>query len=236
MIALWLALVLGADRVGVGPGVYAPLYAAAPTEKPQAVAAFMLDVVPVTNARFLAFVRENPQWRRDQIKGVYADSGYLQRWAGPLDPGRASGQRPVTTVSWFAARAYCAWAGGRLPTEAEWELAAAADETQKDARRTPAFRQRLLDWYGRPNPAFLANIREGKANVWGIYDLHGLVWEWVLDFGSTGPSGKQQCGAGAGTASEKDDYASFMRAAFRSALQARYTVANLGVRCAGENK
>ncbi len=234
MIALWLTLVLAADRAAVGPGVYAPLYPAAPGQTQQPVRAFVMDVVPVTNARFLAFVRENPRWRRDQIKPVFADSGYLQRWAGPLDPGRASGQRPVTMVSWFAARAYCAWAGGRLPTEAEWELAAAADETQKDARRMAAFRQRLLDWYGRPNPAFLPNVREGKANVFGLYDLHGLIWEWVLDFGNTSPGTRQQCGSAASGASEKDDYAGFMRLAYRSSLEARYTVGNLGFRCAGD--
>ena len=246
---LWVALALAAEtprQVSVGPGVYRPVYPAAPDETTVSIGAFILDAAPVTNAQFLAFVTQNPQWRRDRIKRVFADPGYLQHWSGPMDPGAEAGARPVTDVSWFSTRAYCAWAGGRLPTEAEWEFAAAADEKQRDARRTPAFRERLLAWYGKPNPLQLANVRQGKPNIWGIYDLHGLVWEWVLDFGNTmisgdsrdgkDPSGRQFCGAGASNATEKEDYASFMRIAYRSALEARYTVGNLGFRCAADKK
>lgn len=235
--ALLLALALGADqpdRRAVGPGVYLPIYPAAIEETRIRIAAFTLDAAPVTRGEFLAFVTQVPQWRRDRVKRLFADPGYLEDWAGPLDPSAGSSQRPVTSVSWFAARAFCKWAHGKLPTEAQWELAAAADETQTDARRTPAFRAQLLAWYGRPNPPQLADVRAGKPNVWGVHDLHGLIWEWVLDFGNTRISAGQFCGAGATTASEKDDYAGFMRFAFRSALEARYTVGNLGFRCAGD--
>lgn len=234
------------ERVPVGPGIYVPVYPAAPDETKVRIRAFSFDVTPVTNAQFLAFVTEVPQWRRDRIKPVFADSGYLQHWAGPLDVGPEADLRPVTFVSWFAARAYCSWAGGRLPTEAEWEFAAAADEKTKDARKTPAFRDKLLTWYSRPNPPQLANVRMGKPNFWGVYDMHGLVWEWVVDFGNTmvssdsrdgaDPSGRKFCGAGALNASEKEDYASFMRIAYRSALEAQYAVGNLGFRCVGEKK
>ncbi len=247
--ALWVALALAAElprRLPVGPGIYVPLYPAAPAETKVSISAFTLDTAPVTNRDFLAFVTENPQWRRDRIKRVFADLGYLQHWSGPMDPGSDAGQRPVTFVSWFAARAYCRWTGGRLPTEAEWEFVAAADEKQKDARRTTAFRQKLLAWYGRPNPPQLANVGESRPNVWGIHDVHGLVWEWVLDFGNTmisgdsrdgkDPSGRQFCGAGATNASEKEDYPGFMRIAYRSSLEARYTVGNLGFRCAGDKQ
>ena len=73
-------------------------------------------------------------------------------------------------------------------------------------------------------------------------DLHGLVWEWVLDFGNTlvsedsregTPQGTSRfCGAGALSSGKKGDYASFMRLAFRGSLQAPYTTGNLGFRCA----
>jgi formylglycine-generating enzyme required for sulfatase activity len=110
----------------VGPGVYRPLFAPAPGQTEIPVAPFLLDRVPVTNADFLAFVNAHPEWRRDRVASLLADEAYLSRWASPgvlgpaVDPGR-----PVVDVSWFAARAYCAARGLRLPTEAQWELAAA---------------------------------------------------------------------------------------------------------------
>lgn len=240
--ALLAVMVATPPMVAVGPGSYRPIYAASVKEQEVPLPAFSLDVAPVTNAAFLEFVKANPLWRRDRVRGLFADPGYLKHWAGPLDPGTAGEQAPVIWVSWFAAQAYCAARGARLPTEAQWEFAAAADETQLDARRTPAFRERLLAWYSRPNPPRPPQIRQGKPNAWGVYDLHGVVWEWVLDFGSTliagdsrdgnAPRGRQFCGAGASSASEKDDYAGFMRIAFRSSLEANYTVGNLGFRCA----
>ena len=237
--ALLLGLTLAGElprRVPVGPGVYRPIYPASPGQSREPIAALTLDAVPVTNARYLEFVLANPRWQRGQPKAVFADAGYLQHWASPLEPGPALSERPVTFVSWFAARAYCAWAQGRLPTESEWEFAAAADEKQQDARRAPAFRERLLAWYGQPNRAQLPEVGRGKPNVWGVRDLHGLVWEWVLDFGNTMISTGPYCGAGSAGASEKEDYPSFMRIAYRSSLEARYTVGNLGFRCAGSTR
>jgi sulfatase modifying factor 1 len=111
----------------VGPGVYRPIYPASPKETELPLPAFLLDATPVTNAQLLAFVVAQPQWRRDRIKRVFADRGYLQHWQGPLTLGEEGPDQPVRFVSWFVARAYCAASGGRLPTEAEWELAAAAD-------------------------------------------------------------------------------------------------------------
>ncbi|MBS1151840.1 MAG: signal peptide protein [Myxococcaceae bacterium] len=228
--------------VKVGPGVYRPIYPAAASQTELTLPGFLLDVTPVTNGALLAFVTAQPQWRRDRVKRVFADRGYLQHWEGPLKPGEADPDQPARFVSWFVARAYCAHRGARLPTEAEWELAAAADETELDARRTPAFRDRLLAWYAQPNPARLPKVGAGKPNAWGLHDLHGLLWEWVLDFGNTmissdsrdgkDPSGRRFCGAGAANASEKDDYPSFMRIAFRSSLEGNYTIGNLGFRCA----
>lgn len=245
---LWL-LVLGLEAAAaepemakVGPGVYRPIYPASPSETEVALPAFLLDVAPVTNGELLAFVTAQPQWRRDRIKRVFADRGYLQHWTGPLELGGAEAKQPARFVSWFVARAYCAQRGARLPTEAEWELAAAANETERDARRTPAFRDQLLSWYAQPNPARLPSVKSGKPNLWGAYNLHGLLWEWVLDFSNTmissdsrdgkDPTRRRFCGAGAANASEKDDYPSFMRIAFRSSLEGRYTIGNLGFRCA----
>jgi len=227
----------------VGPGSFRPVYAPDSSTSVLDVRAFDLARVPVTNGEFLVFVRSHPEWRRDRVALVFADDGYLRHWAGPLELGPAiEADQPVTHVSWFAAKAYCAAQGQRLPTEAEWELAAAAGDTSADGSAEAGVRERILAWYSRPARARLAAIGQGTANYWGVYDLNALVWEWVLDFNGTLVSGDsrsgasadrmQFCGAGALAAGDKQDYASFMRLAFRGSLEARYTTSALGFRCA----
>ncbi len=234
-------LLLAAAMTTVGPGVWKPLYPA-DGEEEVAVPAFQLDVVPVTNGEFLDFVLEHPEWQRDRIAPLFADDGYLSAWAKPVQPGPdAPADHPVTGVSWWAARAYCGSNGARLPTEAEWELAAMASPEQPDASEDPEHLARILAWYGRPGGASVA-VGGGEANYWGVHDLHGMVWEWVDDYASALVATDNRedgtidisrfCGAGAITASLKIDYAAFMRIAFRSALQGDSTTRNLGFRCA----
>ena len=210
---------------------------------PVVVAPFLLDRRPVTNSEYAEFLRGHPEWLRSRVSRLFADRSYLRHWAGDLDPGPAAPpDRPVIQVSWFAARAYCAARGQRLPTVAEWELAAAADETRRDASRDPAFLARLRDGYALPAPAVLPAVGGGRPNAWGVEDLHGLVWEWTLDFNSALVSGESRgdaslerslyCGSGASNAADFTDYAAFMRFAFRSSLEASFTTASLGFRCA----
>lgn len=210
---------------------------------PVHVAAFDLDVRAVTNGEYLAFVREHPEWRRSRVSRLWADEGYLKRWAGDLEPGpRAPLDAPVVEVSWFAARAYCEAQGKRLPTVAEWERAASADETRLDASRDPKFLDRVRKFYSHPTPDVQPAVGGTFRNAWGVWDLHGVVWEWTLDFNSALVSGESRgdaslerglyCGAGASNAGDFGDYAAFMRYAFRASLQARYTTANQGFRAA----
>ena len=202
---------------------------------------FLMRTEPVTVDEYLAFVRTHPEWRRGAAPEVFADANYLQGWSGPLVPGAGiQGTAPVTEVSWFAARAYCQSEGARLPTWLEWESAAAADETQADARQQPGWQQRILQWYEKPSPAMLPPVG-GPADVHGIRDLHGLVWEWVDDFNALFISGdsrtqgdpdKQKfCGAGALAILGRDSYAVLMRVAFLSSLEADSTARSLGMRC-----
>src|SRR5688572_3722474 len=65
-------------------GNFIPLFRAETDPKSIPVTAFYLDVLPVTNGDFLAFVTANPKWRRSQVKRLFADGDYLQRWAGDL--------------------------------------------------------------------------------------------------------------------------------------------------------
>jgi len=230
----------------VGPGELRLAYPVAGEPDVVTVPAFFLDKRPVNNADMLAFVRALPKWQRDRVAGVYADERYLAHWAGPLELGPATANnrpgQPLTHVSWFAARAYCAWRDLRLPREREWELAAVADTTRADAGQDPAFVAQILGWYSRAAPAVMPLAGSGPANFWGISDLHGLVWEWVEDWNSTMVTGDNRdngnvdkslfCGAGAISAKDVSDYATFMRFAYRSSLGARFTTKSLGFRCA----
>lgn len=238
--------------VRVPAGSYLPLYAnrpvnstgdtgQPPTGKRVAVAAFDMDERAVTNAEFLTFVRAHPEWRRSRVSTLFADASYLRHWRDDLDPGdQVPPSSPVTNVSWFAARAYLKSVGKTLPSVDQWEYAAAADETRRDASREPAFLERIRQWYGRPTPTVLPDVGSTARNVYGLRDLHGLVWEWTLDFNSALVTGESRsdsalerslfCGSDATRASDFEDYGAFMRYAFRSSLEARYAVANLGFR------
>jgi formylglycine-generating enzyme len=227
-------------------GVYRPLFRGEVDPREVPVKAFLLDVHPVTNAEFLAFVTAQPRWRRSQVKRLFADEGYLNYWAGDLDPGtNAPPRQPVTQVSWFAAKAFAAWRGKRLPTTAEWEYAANASPVQAEGRRDAAFQSAILRWYSTPAPARLPEVEAGTPNLWGVHDLHGLVWEWVSDFnaapvtgesrGDTGLDREWFCGSGSLGARDRTDYPAFLRFGFRSSLEARYTVHNLGFRCARDH-
>ena len=118
------------------------------------------------------------------------------------------------------------------------------EERLPDARQDPTFRRRVLTWYATAAPDVLPRVGRNPPNAWGVQDLHGLAWEWVLDFGGElvsadnrddgSPDRSQFCGSAALAADEKDDYAAFMRIAMRSSLQGRFTTRNLGFRCADE--
>lgn len=207
------------------------------------VAAFELQRRPVTNLQFLAFVTRHPEWRRGEVPLVFAEARYLEHWSGPLSLGAAADpEQPVTRVSWFAAQAYCEAHGARLPSWIEWEYAAAADGTRADARRDPAWRERLLSWYAQPSGRPLPKVGQSPADVHGVQDLHGLVWEWVEDHSAMlvaadnrdqgDPDLLQFCGAGALSANDRENYAVLMRVAMLSALTAADTTANMGFRCA----
>ncbi len=233
-----------ADMALIPAGTYRPLFRgeADPVEVP--VRAYLLEKHPVTNGDFLAFVKANPRWRRSQAKRIFADASYLQHWAGDLDLGTnaLASSQPVTSISWFAAKAYASWKGRRLPATAEWELAASAGFTTAIGTNDVAFTRAVARWYATPSPEVLPAVGISRASVHGVFDLHGLVWEWTSDFnsslvtgdarGDTGLERQLFCGAGSLGARERTDFPAFMRAGFRSSLKAGYTVSSLGFRCA----
>lgn len=218
---------------GPVPGVAAPVR----------IAPFQLRESPVSSGEFREFVIANPQWQRGQAPSIFADVRYLADWPAPdrIESGPDAARRPVIDVSWFAAEAFCESEHARLPTWLEWEYAAAADETRRDARNDPAWRRRILSWYERPANSALPPVG-GPANAYGVRDLHGVVWEWVDDFNALFIAGDSRtqgdpdllkfCGAGAISIVDRDSYAVLMRIALLSSLSAADTTSSLGFRCA----
>ena len=204
---------------------------------------FALMTTPVTNGQFLDFVTHHPQWQRGKVAPVFAESRYLSHWSLPTQlGGNVNPSQPVVNVSWFAASAYCEAQGARLPTWSEWEYVAAADQTRRDARNDPAWREQILGWYATPSNAPLPLVGQSPGNVYGVKDIHGLVWEWADDYASMLVSGDNRtqneqdrlkfCGAGAIAMDDRENYAILMRVAMLSAMDAANITSNLGFRCA----
>lgn len=146
---------------------------------------FEIARFPVTVGQFARFLRDEQRgYRADQ---AWSDEGRdarnRRRWRHPegWDGQERWTNRPVVGVSWYEADAFARWAGGRLPTEAEWEFAARG----KESRRYP--------WPGLVITPSHANFdgRVGQPSAVGIYpsgrtpervdDLAGNVWEWCAD-------------------------------------------------------
>lgn len=210
------------------------------TDKAETIKAFKLDTTPITNAQYFAFVKIAPRWQANNVSDLFVESNYLKSWViseTGSQPAPETSQTPITSVSWFAAQAYCRAQHGRLPTTAEWEFAAQANQPN-----SKSYQKDILTWYEKPTPASLPSVAQHSANAFGLYDMYGLVWEWTQDFNASITSGESRgdgaidnqffCGGGSARSTDPNDYATFMRFAMRGSLSARYTLANLSFRCA----
>jgi formylglycine-generating enzyme required for sulfatase activity len=116
-----------------------------------------------------------------------------------FNKGWANDRMPIVNVTWNDAHDFCAWAGARLPTEAEWEYAARGESTEA--------RYGSIDevaWYSVNSGGQTHPVGEKRANGFGLYDVLGNVWEWVNDWydqnyyqnsasqDPSGPTGGQQ--------------------------------------------
>ena len=139
---------------------------------------FFMDAYAVTNAQYRAFVDANPQWQKDNISDIYHDGNYLKHWNGNDYPS-LKGQHPVVYISWHAAMAYALWADKRLPTEAEWEVAARGRLKQKRYPWGDQIASTQAN-YGK-NVGTTRPVISYRPNRYGLYNMCGNVWEWTFD-------------------------------------------------------
>ena len=218
--------------------------------------AFWIDRTEVTNEQFAVFLND----RGNQTEGgvtwldLNEDDCLIERSGGEFQPKGGYADHPVMEVSWYGAQAYCDWAGGRLPTEAEWEYAA------RGARALvfpwgDAFDGNRLNYCddnceygwkdGAINDGFARTAPVGSypdgASWCGALDMAGNVWEWAHDWygedyydaspdrNPQGPASGQNRIVRGGSWS---NVPSFVRSASRLRNDPDYTYVNLGFRCA----
>ena len=138
---------------------------------------FYIDQVPVTNADYKKFLDANPNRSVPYLDNPLARSFNWDKTARLYPTGRD--QYPVVLVSWFDAAAYCQWAGGRLPTEAEWEKAARGGDgrlwpwgNEFDATKLNSAEQRKGD-------AVPVGQFPTGASPYSALDMAGNVWQWT---------------------------------------------------------
>ena len=152
---------------------------------------FYIDRFEVTNAQFGACVEAGACTAPRYSDCDVLDPKTGQRSAGgPVSGALKAAEHPVVCVDWSQARAFCAFVGGRLPTEAEWEKAARGPD---DARALPwgdVWDPSRLNWGetggpgssdGHAQTAPVGSYPEG-VSPYGVHDMAGNVWEWTLDW------------------------------------------------------
>lgn len=136
---------------------------------------FLIDRFPVTNAEYLRFIRET--------RYIPADtSNYLRHWVSGM-PVSGQERYPVVWVSLEDARAYARWAGKRLPTEAEWQLAAQGTDGREWPWGDEFHATKCNNGFGRPTP--VDAFPKGES-PYGVADLVGNVWQMTGDVYSNG--------------------------------------------------
>jgi formylglycine-generating enzyme required for sulfatase activity len=151
---------------------------------------FVMGCSPDDNSGCQAY--EKPAHKVTITKGFWMGQtevtvGAYKRFAGTIrrqmpdaptfNGGWANDSMPIVNVDWNDATAFCGWAGGRLPTEAEWEYAARAGSTE--VRYGPIDE---VAWYYDNSGQKTHEVGQKRANRFGLYDMLGNVREWLNDW------------------------------------------------------
>ncbi len=191
------------------------------------VDSFYLDKYEVTNSQYHRFCMETGH----SLPEFWGMDAFC---SGPSFP-----DHPVVGVCWADAVQYAAWAGKRLPTEAEWEYAARGGLVQKNFPGGDFLDSTLANYYGTYGHAL--PVGSFPPNAFGLCDMAGNVVEWVQDYydkdyylespgeNPTGPLvGKRRVIRGGGWRSGKSCNSCW----FRQSLRPYWVDINVGFRCA----
>ena len=149
--------------------------------------AYWIDQTEVTNAMYTQFLNENGNQEEGGVTWLDAgDNDVRIRQSGDTwQVNSGYENHPAVEVSWYGAQAYCNWAGGSLPTEAQWEKAASWDENVNSQRIYP-WGSEIDDTYANYNQnvgdTTAVGIYASGKSFYGAYDMAGNVWEWVSDW------------------------------------------------------
>jgi len=194
------------------------------------LAPFELDATEVTNAQFQRFVDETRYQTTAEERGYSWDITRCRRctWREP-QPSRSAFEHPddpVVHVSWTDARSYCEWAGGRLPTEDEWEFAARGVDRRAFPWGDEWDANRLRDVRATGVGLEPVGSHPQGATPEGLLDLAGSVWEWTS---TSSGEGERRIFKGG---SWMDRIPAYFRSAAFSEDAPDYSSISLGFRCA----